>query len=86
MQKTSAKYEQTEYNNTLKRSYATNKWDLSRNASGIQKWFYSTLDMTEQFLHSWIFIRRKQNINYKRYMHTNVHCSIIYSSEDTETN
>ena len=32
MQKTSAKYEQTEYNNTLKRSYATNKWDLSRNA------------------------------------------------------
>ena len=52
----------------------------------MQKWFYSMLDMTEQFLHSWIFIRRKQNINYKRYMHTNVHCSIIYSSEDMETN
>ena len=52
----------------------------------MQKWFYSILDMTKQFLHSWIFIRRKQNINHKRYMHTKVHCSIIYSSQEVETN
>ena len=35
--------------------------------------------------HSWVYIQKKQNSNLKRYMHPNVHSSIVYSSQDMET-
>ena len=37
-----------------------------------------------QQLHSWAYIRKRQNSDLKRYMHPNVHCSTIYSSQDME--
>ena len=45
-EKSSTKYHQTEYNNTLKVSYTVIKWDYSRNA----KWFNicNSLNMIHQ--------------------------------------
>ena len=41
--------------------------------------------MTQQF-YSWVYKKNKQtqNINSKRYMHPNVHSSIIYNCQDME--
>ena len=40
--------------------------------------------MIQQF-HSWVYIQRKRkHTNLKRYMHPNVHSSIIYHSQDLE--
>ena len=39
--------------------------------------------MIQQFL-SWVYIQRKQNTNLKRYMHPNIHSSIIYYYQDME--
>ena len=42
--------------------------------------------MTQQF-HSWVYIppkKKTENTNSKRYMHPNVHSSIIYNCQDVE--
>ena len=40
--------------------------------------------MTQQF-HSWVYIKKKKkNTNTKRYMHSNVHNSIIHNCQDME--
>ena len=31
-----------------------------------------------------IYLKKDKNTNWKRYMHPNVHCSIIYNSQDME--
>ena len=38
--------------------------------------------MTQQF-HSWVFSKNK-NTNLKRYMHPDIHSSIIYNSQEVE--
>ena len=37
-----------------------------------------------QLFHSWAFIQRKWNTNQKRYMHTDVHSSVIHNSQDVD--
>ena len=32
----------------------------------------------------WVFLEEHENTNFKRCMHPYVHCSIFYSSQDTE--
>ena len=36
-------------------------------------------------IHSWVYIWKKENTNLNRYMHPNMHFSIIYNSQDIET-
>ena len=36
-----------------------------------------------QKVHSWVFIKNK-NTNLKRYMHPDIHSSIIYNSQEVE--
>ena len=38
-----------------------------------------------QRCHSWVYIQKNKNTNWKRYMHPSVHCSIIHGSQDMET-
>ena len=40
--------------------------------------------MIQQF-QSWHISRKDENSNLKRYMHPNVHSSIIYNSQDVDT-
>ena len=40
--------------------------------------------MIQQF-HSWVFNQKVKYTNKKRYMHSNVHNSIIFNSQDMET-
>ena len=40
--------------------------------------------MIQQF-HSWEYMWRKQNTMSKRYLYINVHCNIIFNSQDMET-
>ena len=37
-----------------------------------------------QQLYSWVYIQKNKNTNSKRYMHPNVHSSIIYNCQDME--
>ena len=39
--------------------------------------------MIHQF-HSWVYVQEDENTNSERYMHANIHCSIIYNSQDVE--
>ena len=39
--------------------------------------------MIQQF-HFEMFTQTKQNTNFKTYVHSNVHCSIIYNNQDME--
>ena len=39
--------------------------------------------MTQQ-LHFWVLSEEHENVNSKRYMHSYVHCSITYNSQDME--
>ena len=32
--------------------------------------------------HSWVYARKDENSNLKRYMHPNIHSSTIYDSQD----
>ena len=41
--------------------------------------------MIQQF-HCWIYVWKNKNTNSERYMHPNVHSSIIYNSQDMEAN
>ena len=38
--------------------------------------------MIQQF-YFWVFTLENKNINLKSYMHSHVHCSITYSSQET---
>ena len=48
-----------------------------------QKTKKKNYQMIQQFC-SWVYIQRKQNTNLKRYMHPNIHSSIIYNYQDME--
>lgn len=39
-----------------------------------------------QLFYSWVFIKRKQNTNLKRYTHLFVRCSILSNKQDMEAN
>jgi len=40
--------------------------------------------MTQKFHYLGIWKKKKRNTNWKRYMHTNVHSSIVYNCQDME--
>ena len=41
--------------------------------------------LDERHKHSWVYIRKKQNTNSKRYRQPSVHSSIMYNCQDLET-